>query len=40
MEYIDEQYAVRLIQEHEPDPCYRAKHLMSFEGFARFLSGK
>jgi len=39
MEYIDEQYAARLIQEHEPDPGYRAKQLMSFEGFVRFLSG-
>ncbi|CAK5086553.1 unnamed protein product [Meloidogyne enterolobii] len=38
MEYIDEQYAARLIQEHEPDPSYRAKQLMSFEGFVRFLS--
>lgn len=32
------QYAAKLIQEHEPDPVYRAKQLMSFEGFVRFLS--
>ncbi|KAL3102215.1 hypothetical protein niasHS_003624 [Heterodera schachtii] len=37
MEYIDEQYAQKLIQEHEPDPTYRAKQIMSFEGFVRFL---
>lgn len=37
MEYVDEQYAQKLIQEHEPDPAYRAKQLMSFEGFVRFL---
>uniref|UniRef100_A0A183C4W4 Phosphoinositide phospholipase C n=1 Tax=Globodera pallida TaxID=36090 RepID=A0A183C4W4_GLOPA len=37
MEYVDEQYAQKLIQEHEPDPTFRAKQLLSFEGFVRFL---
>ncbi|KAI6230307.1 hypothetical protein M3Y99_01077200 [Aphelenchoides fujianensis] len=38
MENVDEAYVLRLIQEHEPDPLYRAKQLMTFEGFVRFLS--
>ncbi|CAB3400668.1 unnamed protein product [Caenorhabditis bovis] len=37
MEMIDEAYAIKLIQEHEPDPMCRQKNQMSFEGFARFL---
>uniref|UniRef100_A0A7E4VIV1 Phosphoinositide phospholipase C n=1 Tax=Panagrellus redivivus TaxID=6233 RepID=A0A7E4VIV1_PANRE len=38
MEQIDEAYALKLIQEHEPDPLFRNKQLMSFEGFVRYLS--
>ncbi|KAK6033702.1 Phosphatidylinositol-specific phospholipase C, X domain protein, partial [Ostertagia ostertagi] len=37
MEMIDEEYAAKLIQEHEPDPLCRQKNQMSFEGFVRFL---
>ena len=38
MEQVDESYALRLIQEHEPDPLFRNRQLMSFEGFVRYLS--
>uniref|UniRef100_A0AC35TZW9 Phosphoinositide phospholipase C n=1 Tax=Rhabditophanes sp. KR3021 TaxID=114890 RepID=A0AC35TZW9_9BILA len=38
MESIDESYALKLIQEHEPDPICRAKQQMSFDGFVRYLS--
>uniref|UniRef100_A0A9J2P4G7 Phosphoinositide phospholipase C n=1 Tax=Ascaris lumbricoides TaxID=6252 RepID=A0A9J2P4G7_ASCLU len=38
MESVDENYAARLIQEHEPDPVCRSKQQMSFEGFARYLN--
>lgn len=38
MEQIEESYAVKLIQEHEPDPLFRNKQLMSFEGFVRYLN--
>uniref|UniRef100_A0A915A442 Phosphoinositide phospholipase C n=2 Tax=Parascaris univalens TaxID=6257 RepID=A0A915A442_PARUN len=38
MESVDENYAARLIQEHEPDPVCRSKQQMCFEGFARFLN--
>ncbi|CAI2356478.1 unnamed protein product [Caenorhabditis sp. 36 PRJEB53466] len=37
MEQIDEQTAIKLIQEHEPDATCRQKNQMSFEGFTRFL---
>lgn len=37
MEHVDDAYVLRLIQEHEPDPGFRNKQLMSFEGFVRFL---
>ncbi|VDM82009.1 unnamed protein product [Strongylus vulgaris] len=37
MEMIDEELAIKLIQDHEPDPLCRQKNQMSFEGFARFL---
>ncbi|VDK45135.1 unnamed protein product [Anisakis simplex] len=38
MESVDEPYAIRLIQDHEPDPILRSKHQMSFEGFTRYLN--
>uniref|UniRef100_A0A914Z6G8 Phosphoinositide phospholipase C n=1 Tax=Panagrolaimus superbus TaxID=310955 RepID=A0A914Z6G8_9BILA len=38
MEQIEESYALKLIQEHEPDPLFRNKQLMSFEGFVRYLN--
>ncbi|VDM23665.1 unnamed protein product [Toxocara canis] len=38
MESVDENYAIKLIQEHEPDPICRSKQQMSFEGFARYLN--
>ncbi|KAI6197887.1 hypothetical protein M3Y94_01278600 [Aphelenchoides besseyi] len=38
MENVDDLYVLRLIQEHEPDPMYRAKQVMTFEGFVRYLS--
>ncbi|KAI6195032.1 hypothetical protein M3Y96_01188100 [Aphelenchoides besseyi] len=38
MENVDDSYVLRLIQEHEPDPMYRAKQVMTFEGFVRYLS--
>ncbi|NP_001360637.1 Phosphoinositide phospholipase C [Caenorhabditis elegans] len=37
MEQIDEQTAIKLIQDHEPDGICRQKNQMSFEGFTRFL---
>jgi len=40
MEQVEEAYCLKLIQDHEPDPGYRNKNLMSFEGFVRFLMGK
>ena len=38
MEQVEEPYAMKLIQEHEPDPMFRSKQPMSFEGFVRYLS--
>uniref|UniRef100_A0A158R571 Phosphoinositide phospholipase C n=1 Tax=Syphacia muris TaxID=451379 RepID=A0A158R571_9BILA len=38
MEQIDDNYANKLIQEHEPDPYCRSKQQMTFEGFVRFLN--
>ncbi|KAH7728442.1 Protein PLC-1 d [Aphelenchoides avenae] len=38
MEHVDEAYVLRLIAEHEPDPAFRSKQLMTFEGFVRYLS--
>ncbi|CAD5206460.1 unnamed protein product [Bursaphelenchus okinawaensis] len=37
MEKVDDTYVLKLIQEHEPDPLFRNKNLMSFEGFVRYL---
>jgi phosphatidylinositol phospholipase C epsilon len=38
MEQVDDAHILKLIQDHEADPSYRARNLMSFEGFARYLS--
>uniref|UniRef100_A0A0N5BH47 Phosphoinositide phospholipase C n=1 Tax=Strongyloides papillosus TaxID=174720 RepID=A0A0N5BH47_STREA len=38
MEMVDENYTIKLIQEHEPDPICRSKQQLSFEGFVRYLS--
>uniref|UniRef100_A0A0N5A3Q4 Phosphoinositide phospholipase C n=1 Tax=Parastrongyloides trichosuri TaxID=131310 RepID=A0A0N5A3Q4_PARTI len=38
MELIDENYALKLIQEHEPDPVCRCKQQLSFDGFVRLMS--
>uniref|UniRef100_A0A8R1TU29 Phosphoinositide phospholipase C n=1 Tax=Onchocerca volvulus TaxID=6282 RepID=A0A8R1TU29_ONCVO len=38
MEIVDDDYAVKIIQEHEPDPVYRSKQQLSFEGFVRYMT--
>ncbi|CEF70920.1 1-phosphatidylinositol 4,5-bisphosphate phosphodiesterase epsilon-1 [Strongyloides ratti] len=38
MEMVDENYTIKLIQEHEPDPICRSKQQLSFEGFVRYMS--
>lgn len=35
MEQVDDAHVLKIIQNHEPDPTYRLKNLLSFEGFAR-----
>ncbi|VDN57858.1 unnamed protein product [Dracunculus medinensis] len=38
MEFIDKDYAIKIIQEHEPDSTFRGKYQLSFEGFVRYLN--
>ncbi|VDK72952.1 unnamed protein product [Litomosoides sigmodontis] len=38
MEFVDHDYAIKIIQEHEPDPTYRSKQQLSFEGFVRYMT--
>lgn len=38
IEQVDDIYIHKLIQDHEPDPVFRSKQLLSFEGFVRFLT--
>ncbi|VDN04557.1 unnamed protein product [Thelazia callipaeda] len=38
MEIVDEDYAAKLIEEHEPDISNRINKLLSFEGFVRYLT--
>uniref|UniRef100_A0A915PXN4 Phosphoinositide phospholipase C n=1 Tax=Setaria digitata TaxID=48799 RepID=A0A915PXN4_9BILA len=38
MEIVDDDYAIKLIQEHEPNPAYRNKQQLSFEGFVRYIT--
>lgn len=35
---VDDIYINKLIQNHEPDPVFRSKQLLSFEGFVRYLT--
>ncbi|VDK27065.1 unnamed protein product [Gongylonema pulchrum] len=37
MEVVDDEYAIKLIQEHEPDAACRNNHQLSFEGFVRYM---
>lgn len=38
IEQVDDAYIYKLIQDHEPDPVFRSKQLLSFEGFVRYLT--
>ncbi|KAL3981937.1 Phosphatidylinositol-specific phospholipase C X domain family protein [Acanthocheilonema viteae] len=38
MEIVDNDYANKIIQEHEPDPTYRSNQQLSFEGFVRYMT--
>ncbi|GMT36977.1 hypothetical protein PFISCL1PPCAC_28274, partial [Pristionchus fissidentatus] len=37
MEMIDEQQALQIIMDHEPDPLFRHKGQMTFDGFSRWI---
>ncbi|MCP9266146.1 Phosphoinositide phospholipase C [Dirofilaria immitis] len=38
MEIVDDDYAINIIQAHEPDPVLRSKQQLSFEGFVRYMT--
>ncbi|CAG9533488.1 unnamed protein product [Cercopithifilaria johnstoni] len=38
MEIVDDDYAIKIIQEHEPNPAYRSNQRLSFEGFVRYMT--
>ncbi|VDM23219.1 unnamed protein product [Wuchereria bancrofti] len=38
MEIVDEDYAIKIIQEHEPNSIYRSNQQLSFEGFVRYIT--
>lgn len=38
MEIVDEDYAIKIIQEHEPNSIYRSSQQLSFEGFVRYIT--
>uniref|UniRef100_A0A1I7W479 Phosphoinositide phospholipase C n=1 Tax=Loa loa TaxID=7209 RepID=A0A1I7W479_LOALO len=38
MEIVDEDYAMKIIQEHEPDPAHRSNQQLSFGGFVRYMT--
>lgn len=38
LEHVDDGYVLRVIAEFESSPHYRAKQLLSYEGFTRFIT--
>uniref|UniRef100_A0A158Q7B3 Phosphoinositide phospholipase C n=1 Tax=Elaeophora elaphi TaxID=1147741 RepID=A0A158Q7B3_9BILA len=38
MEIVNDDYAAKIIQEHEPDRTYRRNQQLSFEGFVRYMT--